>query len=92
VREERLLSLEEAVRKMTSLSAARFGLADRGVLREGAAADVTVFDPERVWDNTTYLEPELEPSGIEYVLVNGTVLADHGAVDTTTLAGTVIRR
>jgi N-acyl-D-amino-acid deacylase len=92
VREERLLSLEEAVRKLTSLSAARFGLADRGVLREGAWADVTVFDPERVRDNAGYLEPELAPSGIDYVLVNGRVMADHGAVDTTTLAGAVIRR
>jgi N-acyl-D-amino-acid deacylase len=91
VREERLLSLEDAVRKMTSLSAGRFGLQDRGTLTEGSWADITIFDPDTVWDNTTYLEPEMSPTGIDYVLVNGTVIVDHGRVDTRTLAGMVVR-
>lgn len=91
VREHRLMSLEDAVRRMTSLSAERFGLADRGRLAEGCWADVTVFDPDTIWDNTTYLEPELTPSGIDYVLVNGTVVVDRGRVDTGTMAGRVVR-
>lgn len=85
------MTLEDAVRKMTSLSAARFQLEDRGLLREGFWADITVFDPDAVWDHTTYLEPDLKPSGIEYVLVNGVVIVDRGTVDTETLAGKVIR-
>ncbi len=92
VREERLMTLEDAVRKMTSLSAARFQLEDRGLLREGFWADVTVFDSDTVWDHTTYLEPDMKPSGIEYVLVNGVVIVDGGTVDTQTLAGKVVRR
>ena len=91
VREEKLLTLEEAVRKMTSLSAARFQLKDRGVVRKGYWADITVFDPDSVWGAATYVEPDLKPGGIEYVLVNGVVLVDRGTVDTQTLAGKVIR-
>lgn len=91
VREEKLLTLEDAVRKMTSLSAERFGLKDRGLLREGYWADITVFDPESVRDNASYLEPEAAPSGIEYVLVNGTLLVDERGTDTETLAGRVLR-
>jgi N-acyl-D-amino-acid deacylase len=91
VREEGLLSLEDAVRRMTSLSAERLGLRDRGVLEQGSWADITVFDPDTIWDHTTYLEPELSPSGIDYVLVNGSVIVDHGQVDTNTLAGMVVR-
>lgn len=92
VREEKLLTLEDAVRKMTSLSAERFRLKDRGFVREGYWADLTVFDPETVSDNTTYLEPEASPSGIELVLVNGSVVVEKGSVDTETLAGKVLRR
>ena len=91
VRKERLMTLEEAVRKMTSLSAERFALKDRGLLREGYWADITVFDPETVWDNTTYLEPESPPSGIEYVLVNGDVVVERGEPDVSVLAGQVLR-
>ena len=91
VREEKLLTLEDAVRKMTSLSAARFQLKDRGVVRKGYWADITVFDPDSVWGPATYVEPDVKPGGIEYVLVNGVVLVDRGTVDTQTLAGKVIR-
>jgi N-acyl-D-aspartate/D-glutamate deacylase len=85
------MTLEDAVRKMTSLSADRFHLTDRGRLQEGFWADITVFDPDSVWDHTTYLEPDLKPSGIEYVIVNGVVIVDRGTVDTGTLAGKVVR-
>jgi N-acyl-D-amino-acid deacylase len=78
VRERRLLSLEEAVRKMTSAPAARLGLRDRGLLRDGYAADVVVFDPERVRSLATYDQPRQFPEGIEYVLVNGEVVVDCG--------------
>jgi N-acyl-D-amino-acid deacylase len=91
VRERKLMGVEEAVRKMTCLSAERFGLDDRGRLVEGNWADITVFDPETIWDHTTYLEPELTPSGIDYVLINGTLVVDHGRVATETMAGAVIR-
>ncbi len=91
VREEKLLTLEDAVRKMTSLSAERFHLQDRGVLRKGYWADITVFDPDEVWGPATYVEPDLTPGGIDYVLVNGVVLVDRGEVDTQTLAGKVVR-
>ncbi len=78
VRERGLLRVEDAVRKMTSLNAAKLGLADRGLLRPGQYADVTVFDPSRVVDRSTYLEPFAYPEGIAYVLVNGQVALDGG--------------
>jgi N-acyl-D-aspartate/D-glutamate deacylase len=78
VRQRGLLSLEDAVRKMTSLSAAKIGLRDRGLLRAGNYADVTIFDPERVIDRATYTNPFQYSEGIEYVLVNGQVVIDKG--------------
>jgi dihydroorotase/N-acyl-D-amino-acid deacylase len=78
VRDEHLLTLEDAVRKMTSQPAARVGLRDRGVLRAGAFADVTVFDPARVRDLATFDEPNRYPEGIDYVLVNGKIEVDNG--------------
>jgi N-acyl-D-aspartate/D-glutamate deacylase len=78
VREEAVLSLEEAVRKMTSLPADRFKLAGRGRIAEGAFADIVVFDPQRIEDVATYEEPRQYPAGIEYVLVNGKVAAESG--------------
>ncbi|MCH7718689.1 MAG: amidohydrolase family protein, partial [Chloroflexi bacterium] len=77
-REERLYSLEEAVRRMTSLPAATFRLTDRGELREGAWADVVIFDPERVAATATYEDPRQYPTGIPYVLVNGEFVVDGG--------------
>ncbi len=71
VREEGLLSLEEAVHRMTGAAAARLGLRDRGLLRDGYAADVVVFDPATVRSNATYDEPRRFPTGIEHVIVNG---------------------
>lgn len=78
VRERRLLRLEDAIRKMTSLNASKIGLLDRGILRPGQFADLTVFDPTRVIDRSTYLEPFQYSDGIRYVVVNGTVVLDNG--------------
>jgi N-acyl-D-amino-acid deacylase len=78
VREKGLLRLEDAVRKMTSLNTAKIGLVDRGLLRPGQFADVTVFDPGRVIDRATYLDPFQYPEGIEAVVVNGRVVLDGG--------------
>ena len=78
VRDEGLLSLEEAVRKMTGAPAARLSLTDRGLLQDGYAADLVVFDPARVRANATYDEPRQYPDGIEYVVVNGELVVDAG--------------
>ena len=91
VRQVRLESLEEAVRKMTSLSAMRLGLTDRGVLRPGAFADLVVFDPERIIDRATYEQPKTFPEGISHVFVNG-VPAVWNGVETGRLAGRALRR
>jgi N-acyl-D-amino-acid deacylase len=79
VRENRVISLEEAIRKMTSLPADQFGFADRGRLAEGLAADVVIFDPNTVGDRATYAEPHQYPSGIVHVLVNGVPVVRDGA-------------
>jgi N-acyl-D-aspartate/D-glutamate deacylase len=63
---------------MTSISAERFGLADRGVVREGAFADLVLFDAERVTDRATFADPHEYPEGIPYVLVNGSIVLDQG--------------
>ena len=91
VRDEHLLTLEEAVRKMTSAPAARLGLTDRGLLRDGFAADLVVFDPVRVRSNATYDEPRRYPDGIEHVMVNGELVVDGGA-HTGALPGRALRR
>jgi len=91
VRDEGVLSLEEAVRKMTSWPAARMRLQDRGLLREGFRADVVVFDLERVRDRATYEEPVLFPEGIEWVLVNGEVVVEEGGRHTGARPGHVLR-
>jgi N-acyl-D-aspartate/D-glutamate deacylase len=78
VRDLKLLRLEDAIRKMTSLNAAKAGLHERGLLKPGMFADVTVFDPRTVGDRATYTEPFLYSTGIEYVFVNGELAVDHG--------------
>jgi gluconolactonase len=78
VRQRRLLTLEEAVRKMTWLNADKLGLRDRGRLQAGAFADVVVFDPDRVIDQATYEDPFQYPLGIQTVIVNGRVVLDGG--------------
>ncbi|MDC0307930.1 MAG: D-aminoacylase [Planctomycetaceae bacterium] len=74
VRDRKLFSLEETVHKMTGVSATRFGLTDRGVLRENAFADVVVFDAETISDRATYADPQQTCVGIEQVIVNGSVI------------------
>ncbi len=78
VRERGVLTLEEAVRKMSGATAQRLGLQDRGLLREGFFADVAVFDPDRVIDRATFPEPHQYAEGVEYVLVNGALVVDGG--------------
>jgi N-acyl-D-amino-acid deacylase len=78
VRRTGVLTLEEAIRKMSGLSAEYLGLRDRGVLREGAAADVVVFDPSRVQDHSTWEDPAPFATGMSYVLVNGVLAVDAG--------------
>jgi N-acyl-D-aspartate/D-glutamate deacylase len=78
VRELNVLRLEDAVRKMTSLNAAKIGIMDRGLLRPGQFADITLFDPARVVDRATYTQPFQYSVGIEYVVVNGKVVLDQG--------------
>ena len=78
VREEKLLTLEEAVRKMTSLNAAKLAIQDRGVLRAGNFADITIFNADKVIDKSTYTAPFAYNEGIEHVLVNGTLVLDRG--------------
>lgn len=91
VREQKLMRLEEAVRKMTSLSMRRFNVQDRGLVREGMWADLVVFDPATIRDNATHLDPAQYPTGIEYVLVNGHVVVERGNVHKEILAGRVLR-
>jgi N-acyl-D-amino-acid deacylase len=78
VRDEALLSLEEAVAKMTSMPAARLGLKDRGRIADGLVADLVIFDPKTVRSNATYDDPRRFPDGIEQVIVNGTLVVDEG--------------
>ncbi|MCP5026105.1 MAG: D-aminoacylase [Actinomycetia bacterium] len=78
VRNRGVLPLAEAIRRMTSMSADRFGLADRGRIVEGAYADLVVFDPDTVIDTATFDDPKQEPTGIDLVVVNGAVALDHG--------------
>ncbi|MEK6321896.1 MAG: D-aminoacylase [Acidobacteriota bacterium] len=91
VRERGWLTLEEAVRKMTSAPAARLGLYDRGVIREGMKADLVIFDPRRVIDRSTFKEPKLLSEGIDRVFVNGEPVFEKGKT-TGRLPGVVIRK
>jgi len=91
VLERKLLSLEEAIRKMTSLPARRLGLANRGVIREGAIADLVVFDPDRIRERATCSNPRVYPDGIEQVFVNGSLAVSQGDF-TGAQAGRVLRR
>ena len=78
VRDENIMPMEQAIRKMTSFPAQRFGLSDRGILRDGMKADIVVFDPVTVSGVATFANPKQFPLGIEYVFVNGTMVVEKG--------------
>lgn len=90
VRDEKLLPLELAIHKMTGLPASNIGLKQRGLLRQGYFADVTIFDPKTVIDRATFEEPNQYPSGINFVIVNGQIEVDEGQ-RTAALGGRVLR-
>jgi N-acyl-D-amino-acid deacylase len=80
VREEKLLTLEEAIRKMTSLPASRMHLTDRGIVRPGMAADLVAFDPDQIRERSTYADPTHYSEGIPFVMVNGALVVDGGRI------------
>ena len=90
VREQALITLEDAIRKMTSLNAAKIGLLDRGLVRPGMFADLTLFDPEQIIDRATYDDPFHYNEGIRYVIVNGIIVLD-GEQHTGARPGKVLR-
>ncbi len=89
VREQKIMPLEEAIRRMTSLPAQRFGLNDRGLLREGMAADIVIFDENTVTDQSTFDKPHQYSLGFSYVLVNGKITLEEGRHNGTR-AGTIL--
>ena len=91
VREQKLMRLEEAVRKMTSLSSRRFNIHDRGLIKLGMWADITIFNADTVRDNATYLKPDTPPTGIEWVLINGDIVVEKGKLQTKARPGQVLR-
>ncbi len=91
VREEGVMRFEEAIRKMTSFPAQRFGILDRGILRPGMYADVAVIDPDKVIDKATFENPHQYPEGIPYVVVNGKITVDNGKYRRV-LAGKTLRK
>jgi N-acyl-D-amino-acid deacylase len=91
VREQRLLSLEEAVRKMTSFPAQKFGLWKKGIVREGMDADLIIFDPDTIAERSTFQEPHQYPAGLPYVILNGQVVVDQERY-TGKLAGQVVKK
>jgi len=90
VRDKGVLSLEEAIRKMTSLPAQTFRVRRKGLLIEGFDADIVIFNPETIIDKSTYEDPQQKPEGISYVLVNGEIAVENGEVTGAT-SGKVLR-
>ena len=89
VRTRHVISLEEAIRKMTSLPAEQFRLVNRGIIRPGYAGDLVIFDPARVADTATFEKPHAYAAGIPFVLVNGVVVVKSGE-QTDALPGQVL--
>ncbi|MGC9010220.1 MAG: N-acyl-D-amino-acid deacylase family protein [Sulfolobales archaeon] len=92
VREQKLISLPEAIRKMTSLPARKLGLWDRGLIRPGFKADLVVFDYYRIEDTATYENPHSYPNGIRYVIINGEIVAENKRINREIRPGKVLRR
>ena len=91
VREERLLSLEDAVRKMTSFPAQKFGLWKKGLVREGMDADLVIFDADTLAERSTFQDPHQYPTGLPYVILNGQVVVEQERY-TGKLAGQVVKK
>jgi N-acyl-D-amino-acid deacylase len=91
VKNERVLTLEQAIRKMTSFPAQRLGLHNRGLIREGNWADLVIFNPDKIIDKATYEQPYQLPEGIPYVMVNGVIVVERGKKNRKS-PGKVIRR
>ena len=90
VREDKVLSLEEAIRKMTSANASKVRVFDRGLLRTGMMADVAIFDAEKIIDHSTFEKPHQYSTGVEYVVVNGVVVLDKGGKHTGARPGAIV--
>jgi N-acyl-D-amino-acid deacylase len=90
VRQDSVISLEFAIRKMTSLAAQRVGINERGLLKPGMYADITVFDPATIIDRATFEQPSQLAAGVSYVFVNGVAVVDGGTV-TAALPGRALR-
>jgi N-acyl-D-amino-acid deacylase len=91
VREKGWLTLEDAIRRMTSLPARTFGFRDRGLVREGMMADLVLFDPAKVQDKASYEKPHQYSEGFDFVLVNGVVMVEDGKL-TDAKGGRIVRR
>ncbi len=91
VRQDKVLSAEEMIRKETSVPAARFGLEKRGLVKAGHYADLVVFDPDRIEDRADWVNPHQYPAGVDYVIVNGKVVVDHNE-HTGRLPGRILRK
>ena len=91
VREEKILTLEEAIKKMTSLPANRIGLKDRGIIKEGCWADITIFNKDEIRDKATFENPHQYPEGIYYVIVNGKIAVEQGKI-TGLKSGQILKR
>ncbi len=91
VREKKLITLHDAIKKMTSFPAQKLGLKDRGLLKEGYWADITIFDADKIIDKATYENPRLYSEGVEYVFVNGVIAYDQGNF-TGSLSGMPLRK
>jgi len=91
VRQDKVLSAEEMIRKVTSVPAARFGLEKRGLVKAGHYADLVVFDPDRIEDRADWVNPHQYPAGVDYVIVNGKVVVDHNE-HTGRLPGRILRK
>jgi N-acyl-D-aspartate/D-glutamate deacylase len=90
VRQRRLFTWKEAIRKMTYLPAKFLGIKDRGIIKEGMYADIVIFNPETVIDNSTFSKPHQYPTGINYVITNGTIVIQESK-HTGKLPGRVLR-
>ncbi|HDI12200.1 MAG TPA: D-aminoacylase [Candidatus Bathyarchaeota archaeon] len=91
VREEKVLTLQDAIRKMTSFPAQKLGLKDRGLIKEGMWADITIFNPRKITDKATFTAPHQYPEGIKYVIINGKIVIEKGE-HTKEKPGKVLRR